>query len=350
MSFDFDKLIKDSMTSDTLANPTLLEHEQQKICCFCNLNNNFEIDFNQFANYSLIIVNGSWERNNIFGECYQYVQEHSKNFIVLSYRIEDHLVLPNVFYFPYYGYQLRVNLKKVNRPVTDINKKSYALSCLNGNPRSHRIYNYFLLRHHKNFDNFYFTMHQDSKYDLVPDDDPVLALSPEHVQEWRELKSQFSDWNNRELLLCQPILHDQYTISKLGADIYNPAYTDSYINLVTETVVDHHVFITEKTWKAVAAGQLFLIIGYQGIISDLKKLGIDTFNDIIDHDYYDHEPDWKMRILKMHEVLNTLLEQDLEKINQQTLHRRKLNQEKFINGDFFQPYLTDINSCINLPN
>ena len=93
-----------------------------------------------------------------------------------------------------------------------------------------------------------------------------------------------------------------------------------------------------------------MIIGYQGIISDLRKHGVDTFDDIINHDYYDNEPDWQLRIHKIHKVLNNLLEQDLEQLNQQTLDRRKSNAEKFINGKFFQSYLTDIISCINSLN
>ena len=341
------------MTNSTLDNPTLFEHEQQEICCFWDLNNNFEIDTAKFADYSLIIANGSWERNNIFNECYKYVQEYSKNFIVLSYRLDDHLKYPNVFYFPYYGYRLSSSIKRLRKKINlEQNNKRYLVSCLNGNPRTHRVYNYLLLRNHKNFSDFYFTMHYNSQFEPVLD--PVCTnldvdnhthLSTEHTQQWRESRSQFANWENQNKNIS--ILPNQYNQRAPDRDVYNPAYADSYINLVTETVIDHHNFITEKTWKPVAIGQLFLVIGYQGIISDLRKHGVDTFDDIIDHDYYDSEYDWQLRIHKVHKVLNNLLEQNLEQLNQQTLSRRKSNAEKFVNGDYFQPYLSNIISCIN---
>ena len=346
MNFDFGILINDSMQNSTLDSPTVVDYRQKKICCFWDLNNNFKIDPAKFADYALVIENGSWARNNIFGECYEYLQRHSKNFIVLSYCVNDHLTYPNVFYFPYYGYWLLKFVKNLRRKITIGNTKQYLVSCLNGNARSHRVYNYLLLKDHKNFSNFYFTMHHDSEYEPVlwadPDytgphksDNPPLPI--EFIQKWQQSRLQFTDW--QEEVLSHGQIH-------VGGDIYNPAYTDSYINLVTETVVDHHTFITEKTWKSIASGQLFLIIGYSGIISDLRKHGVDTFDDIINHNYYDTEPDWQLRIHKLHKVLNNLLEQDLEQLNQQTLERRKFNAEKFINGDFFQSYQSDIASYI----
>ena len=353
---NFDILINDSMENATLDDPTLFEYRQQKICCFWDLNNNFKIDVDKFANYSLIIANSSWERSNVFNQCYQYIQEHSKNFIILTCRLDDHLKCPNLFYFPYYGYRLASSIKRSRKKINiEQNNKKYLVSCLNGSPRSHRVYNYLLLKDHRNFSDFYFTMHHDSQFESVLDLTHAnldvinhTQLSTEHVQQWLESRLQFANWENQNRNTS--ILPNQYNQMATDHDVYNPAYSDSYINLVTETVIDNHTFITEKTWKPVASGQLFLIIGYQGIISDLRKHGVDTFDDIINHDYYDNEPDWQLRIHKIHKVLNNLLEQDLEQLNQQTLDRRKSNAEKFINGKFFQSYLTDIISCINSLN
>lgn len=75
-------------------------------------------------------------------------------------------------------------------------------------------------------------------------------------------------------------------------DIYN----FPLINLVTETFYHNRwnfyseMFITEKTYKAIAAKQMFIIVGPRGILRKLKEFGFKTFSDFIDESY-DDEPD-----------------------------------------------------------
>jgi hypothetical protein len=110
------------------------------------------------------------------------------------------------------------------------------------------------------------------------------------------------------------------------------------------------VFITEKTWKPVAAGVPFLVFGNPGTISFLKTLGVDTYDDVIDHAYYDNESDWRIRLTKIHTVLNNLIEHGAEKIYQQLFVRAQNNQTKFCNGDFDPGYQSQLISAIeNVP-
>jgi hypothetical protein len=164
------------------------------------------------------------------------------------------------------------------------------------------------------------------------DSDEILAkksMPEELMQQWNAIRDQL------------PAAHNRTFKTRLDHDILDPAYTDSYINLVTETVVSDTMFITEKTWKPIASAQLFLIVGYKNIMSHLKELGVDTFDDIIDHDYYDHETDWQIRIQKIHQVIAHLLTQDLESIYINTQQRRIANAEKFFNGKFGIKYQQD---------
>jgi hypothetical protein len=71
-------------------------------------------------------------------------------------------------------------------------------------------------------------------------------------------------------------------------------------------------------------------------------MGVDTFDDVVDHDHYDNEPDWRIRIQKIHKVLGKLLSQDLESIYQVTQQRRIANTEKFFNGEFGTKYQNDL--------
>jgi len=53
-----------------------------------------------------------------------------------------------------------------------------------------------------------------------------------------------------------------------------------------------------------------------------------------------------LRILKVHEVLNNLLEQDLQRIWESTYHRRRNNQDKFLLGEFDKTYKHSVEQAI----
>jgi hypothetical protein len=129
-------------------------------------------------------------------------------------------------------------------------------------------------------------------------------------------------------------------------EIELPQLVDSYLHLVTETTVIPGVFITEKTWKPVAAGVPFLMFGNPGTMSFLKTLGVDIYDDVIDHAYYDNESDWRIRLTKIHTVLDNLIEHGAKKIFQQLFARAQTNQSKFFNGEFDPGYQSQLMSAI----
>jgi len=144
-----------------------------------------------------------------------------------------------------------------------------------------------------------------------------IILTEQECQRW--------DLDRQHLKLRQE--NSQQGI-RVDADILHDAYTDSYVNLVTETVTCPKIFLTEKTWKPIASGQLFLVLGNPGIIEHLREQGIDCFDDVIDHSY-DAIVDTRERMAYMHTSLNTLLKQDLFQINMATKQRRTKNAELF---------------------
>jgi hypothetical protein len=97
---------------------------------------------------------------------------------------------------------------------------------------------------------------------------------------------------------------------------------------------------------------LFVVIGSQGSIDHLRSQGVDTFDDIIDHKYYDNEPNWQTRIQKVHEVLDHLITSDLNAINKITQDRRSENARKFFAGAFYTNYRNTIEDkiCTNTQN
>jgi len=61
----------------------------------------------------------------------------------------------------------------------------------------------------------------------------------------------------------------------------------SYLELVNETNFDslNNLFITEKTFRAIALGHIFLICGQPKTLKHLKRNGFQTFDDLFDESY-----------------------------------------------------------------
>jgi hypothetical protein len=81
---------------------------------------------------------------------------------------------------------------------------------------------------------------------------------------------------------------------------------ESLLYLVTETVATgrrHH--LTEKTFKPIALGMPFVIVGTQGSLKYLRSYGFKTFGDLWDESY-DDEPDDSRRIEKIAHTLKLL--------------------------------------------
>jgi hypothetical protein len=61
----------------------------------------------------------------------------------------------------------------------------------------------------------------------------------------------------------------------------------SYLEVVNETFFDStsNLFITEKTFRPIAMGHIFLICGQSGMLAHLKQCGFQTFDDLFDESY-----------------------------------------------------------------
>jgi len=287
----------------------------------------------ELKQYQLIIADFSSEHYgaDTLYRLYDTLELHNLNFLLLSHTPADHLTRPRLLFYPHWYHESKKSL--YNIPNLDNIEKKYLISCLNGAPRFHRIYNWLLLKEKPYASEILFSMHRRPNYRLDKfrsDDD---TLSADMLEKWKSIQFTLSE--------------KQFSIRHRGRDLSHPACSDSYINLVTETTVIDKVFVTEKTWKPIASGQLFLVIGNPGSVDYLRSQGVDTFDDIIDHKYYDNEQDWRSRIHKIHDLIEDLIQQDLHKINQGTVERRKCNSEQFFAGAFDQQYQSKIQECIN---
>jgi hypothetical protein len=111
---------------------------------------------------------------------------------------------------------------------------------------------------------------------------------------------------------------------------------ESLLYLVTETVATgrrHH--LTEKSFKPIAMGMPFVIVGPQGSLRYLRSYGFRTFGDLWDESY-DDEPDDAKRIEKIAQVLKLLdgLEEHRQDIFESAQEIIKHNWNHFYGGGF----------------
>ena len=120
----------------------------------------------------------------------------------------------------------------------------------------------------------------------------------------------------------------------IDLSIDHPAYQETYVNLVTETNIRRSTpMLSEKTFKPIVAGQLFILIASPGAVQFLRDIGIDTFDDIIDH-YYDTVIDPRSRIDLALDQIDQLDHVDLKSIYDQIKPRLIKNSEYFLSQEF----------------
>lgn len=94
-------------------------------------------------------------------------------------------------------------------------------------------------------------------------------------------------------------------------------YNQTAYSVIAETCFhDNFAFFTEKTSKPIIAKRLFVMFAGRGYLSNLQKLGFQTFDGIIDESY-DQETDALIRWRRAWEQMCWLAEQPQEQILEQ---------------------------------
>jgi hypothetical protein len=265
--------------------------------------------------------------------------------------------VPNWVYFSYYFLEANYGIKlendttysKYHNNYSD-SKKTYKFSCLNRTPKEERIW-------------FYSKLHQQSFFSQMltsfyPSLGSSWVIDEHHVRD--EFARVLQDEETADYFF-KNIYHtlphgDKDDLDAIrqnpnwfSRDIAHPAFKDTYVNIISEHLYNE-CFLSEKTVKPIAAEQLFLMAGPPGAIKHIEDMGFDVFRDYIDHDYYDHEPDWKLRLLKLLEVVGRLNEQDIPAIYHATKLRRVANRNHIASNELrnllFRPLVNWINHAI----
>jgi hypothetical protein len=124
-----------------------------------------------------------------------------------------------------------------------------------------------------------------------------------------------------------PVIGRAYTNNHSGfADcLYNQIYKNSATSIITEpNFYEHGCMLTEKTLMSIYAGHFMIWPGGWKTAEVAEKIGIDVFNDIIDHSYqYIEHPGQRvveailrnLNFLKNMELQATLRNQNIDRFN-----------------------------------
>lgn len=109
------------------------------------------------------------------------------------------------------------------------------------------------------------------------------------------------DWNGiqtKDLFTNKDLYNSIDTYVRKNNDLQpgeNGAYVPSYnlryniaLEVISETRMESiigEIFFSEKTYRPIRAGQLFLLQGQFNAVDELRKLGFKTFDNVIDHSY-----------------------------------------------------------------
>lgn len=238
------------------------------------------------------------------------------NFVILSGNGKYFLnPTKHICYFPYTLIEQKLKFSMYNTVLTASSApRRYAVSSLGGKSRYHRIEDYIKLREKPYFDKLLVTM--NNNFDL----------------EECKLETQVEFWNDdiikkfQSLLLTDELKQGSYQ----DHSIHHPAYTDSYINYVTETSIrTTEIFCSEKTFKPFMSGQFGIWLSNPGHVEFLRAIGLDVFDDVFEGHTYDREPNLNRRIDQIHNLIDRIMSTDLASIYQDTLARRQANVDRF---------------------
>lgn len=148
----------------------------------------------------------------------------------------------------------------------------------------------------------------------------VRSLSPEY---------EYSDYCNNKVADAPGKFVKNHLFNDTWGEIYlaPEPYVDTYFSLVTETVFEYpYSFRTEKIWKPIAIGHPWIAVANQGYYRDMRKLGFQTFDHVIDESFDTIENN-QDRLMRIAQIVEDLCQQDLATFLNECYNVCKYNQQ-----------------------
>ena len=241
-----------------------------------------------------------------------------------------------IIFFPGWLYASSLEYSKYEYSISS--NRNYNFSSLNRYPAPHRLYLVYQLLE-KELD----------KNNLLS------CYGFKNPYNGQELSAFQLGINHLPLEICDKISRTQmYKECLPGDNLWNndhsfqhPAFTDCYLNLITESAYTY-TFFSEKTCKPLAAGQLFLSANGKNSLDSLRLLGFECFDDILDNHSYESHSNMIDRIDNMLVLLDKIYN-NLADLFASKIQEIEYNREYFL-SDLFRSKLISPLAQFNLLN
>ena len=163
--------------------------------------------------------------------------------------------------------------------IVSSTKFNYGLFC--GRATNERLYSFWKHKNWQYSDRGKASLNLDIDT-VTQEGSDITKFVFEHNDKWQSLITllPFNDIEERQTLTLS--FYDGHGNHKL----WKTVYSSIAVEIVCETnTTPDTFFITEKTIRPIAYGKLFLVIGSPEFEQNLKRVGFDIFDDIIDKSY-----------------------------------------------------------------
>ena len=128
-------------------------------------------------------------------------------------------------------------------------------------------------------------------------------------------------------------------------------YTQTAVQIVAETLFEtDKIYLTEKTFQPIVAGQPFLTLSAPGTLQTLKHYGFKTFDTVWD-EAYDSEQDHDKRmamVVEQIELLNNTSQDEFTALYEKCLAICEHNRQHFFSDKFEQQMLEEYDTNFKL--
>lgn len=199
----------------------------------------------------------------------------------------------------------RAHVKKMIEHISSKRTRPFYALSLNRLMRAHRIalvkrltdfalqdkvnYSFGIVTHHGSDAADANNWNQQAHNQIVRHTSNIFQIDEQEIHDWLAAHGEHN-------IAQEPQLNLHINHASNFEDAVFQAYAESYFSIVAETHYETDtVFQSEKIFKPVMMLQPFVAAGEVGTIREMRNLGYDVFDDIINHKY-DTEQDHRKRI------------------------------------------------------
>lgn len=247
-------------------------------------------------------------------------------------------------YTSFRNYDRKISDKEKQQEFFDIDawtNPSKKFLCYNGNNRIHRLglVSEILTRNLQEQGYVSYNIYSQSSNNISEEDDRIV--NKKKPKQYLKNKIEKIKWLNENKLYID---YKSNTFWNDDRRYYAGHYYNTLFSIVTETFAGHTIteylpeqdvlWTTEKTWKPIAIGHPFMVLGSVGTMAYLRSQGYKTFDMLFDESY-DNEYDMIKRIEMICHNIDKVSKEKFEEVKYVVKYNKELfysknHKDKFI--------------------